>query len=688
MVLNRQYSLRLTITSILIGLVLLGTLGVVGVALLVRRASVAATVAALAEEASRGVSATTRDRLAGAEGVLDEFRTAAGLGLLPVGDPSALARWFASRLRGDPRFESLAWLAAGAKAGAGAMHLPDGKLLVLWGTEIAGEASPVHAEVWAADGSRRPSERRVQTLAAFQDVDWYSVGAQAERPAWTERFRRPLDGSFGRACAVSFRRGGALVGVFEVGIGESFVAAALDKVVVGRTGGLLLLDPMTGKMRNAPTGEGKARLIAVARAAVTSLPAGIAGLRNGETVVRSVSVGRTSWTVAFALRDLGGPMRWVDAVAVPSAELVGYLDRYLWIALSAIALVILLSLLIGTLAASRISRPLRAIAEDLRRIGSFELSETEPVRSIVREIATLSDDTSRMKKSLRSFGRYVPTALVRELLSKGEEARLGGRTRRLTLFFSDVEGFTAASEGQPPQTVVEALGDYLAVVTRTLTAGGGTVDKYMGDGVLAFFNAPHDDPVHPQRAARAALEVQAALLQAREAWGKAGRPLFRTRIGLHTAEVVVGNIGTPERFAYTVIGDGVNLAARLESLNKAYGTLILASRATREEAGSGFVWRRLDRAAVVGRTSGDDVFELLGAEGEVEPQVLAARDIYERALDDYLARRFGEAAEGFDEAAALRPDDGAARALASRSRQYLAASPPPDWTGVHTHSQK
>jgi adenylate cyclase len=221
----------------------------------------------------------------------------------------------------------------------------------------------------------------------------------------------------------------------------------------------------------------------------------------------------------------------VDAVAVPSAGR-GLPDRYLWIGLTALGVVVLLSVLAGAIMASRISRPMRNIAEDLRRVGSFDLSENETIRSAVREVATLSEYTTRMKMSLRSFARYVPTDLVRDLLSRGGEARLGGVVRPLTLFFSDVAGFTTASEGKAPQEVVEALGDYLHTVVAALTEAGGTVDKFVGDGVVAFFNAPKDDAHHAASACRAALSVQAALAGARAAWTSQGQVRFG-RIGLH-----------------------------------------------------------------------------------------------------------------------------------------------------------
>jgi len=214
------------------------------------------------------------------------------------------------------------------------------------------------------------------------------------------------------------------------------------------------------------------------------------------------------------------------------------------------------------------------------------------------------------------------------------------------------------------------------------------VDKFMGDGIMAFWNAPTPVPDHVGQACRAALRAQARLAVMREQWAIDGRPRFHARIGLHTGEVLVGTLGTQERFAYTAIGDSVNLASRLEGLNKTYGTYILASQAVRDAAGPSFEWRRLDRVAVVGRSEGTDVYELLGETSAVPQEVMQARNAYEYALAAYFARRFDEAAAGFHAAAKARPGDKAAQAMAWRAEQFAIYQPPPEWDGVYASTSK
>jgi adenylate cyclase len=258
----------------------------------------------------------------------------------------------------------------------------------------------------------------------------------------------------------------------------------------------------------------------------------------------------------------------------------------------------------------------------------------------------------------------------------------------LTLFFSDIAGFTTTSERIAPNALVAQLAEYLEAMTEVIRAEGGTIDKYIGDGIVAFFNAPRLQPMHAAAACRAALAAQVALSVLQIRWAAADQPAFPTRIGLNTGEVLVGNIGTLERFAYTAIGDAMNLASRLESLNKTYGTVIIASEAVRMAAGFGFEWRRLDRVAVVGRQQGTLVFELLGETGQLPQWLLRARDRYETALDAYFVGRFAEATAGFADAALLRPGDRTADMMAQRARELAQNPPNPDWDGVFVSFQK
>jgi adenylate cyclase len=320
----------------------------------------------------------------------------------------------------------------------------------------------------------------------------------------------------------------------------------------------------------------------------------------------------------------------------------------------------------------------------------------------VREVNTMAEAIDRMKASLRSFARYVPTQLVQDLLETGEEAKLGGHKQELTTLFSDLEGFTTLSEQMEPDALVDALQDYFAGMSEVIRGTGGTVDKFIGDAIMAFWNAPRPEEDHALYACRAALAMRAKMLSIQATWRKAGRPVIAARIGINTGTALVGNIGSQQRMNYTAMGDPVNLASRLEGLNKAYGTKILLGETTAKAVAGKMVLRAIDWVAVKGRGQAVLVHELIGEKGKVTPEVVRACEKQREALELYRTRRFAEAAEAFDAAGALllggdgeesttvgalRVDE-ASRTLAARCRDYILHPPPPEWAGAKVMSEK
>ena len=216
------------------------------------------------------------------------------------------------------------------------------------------------------------------------------------------------------------------------------------------------------------------------------------------------------------------------------------------------------------------------------------------------------------KTALRGLGKYAPLDLVRELYARNHEPALGGELRELSILFSDLEGFTSLSERLPPDELARALGLYLEAMTGAIRSCGGTIDKFIGDSVMALWNAPTRRPDHARLACQAILACReaAAALYRSAAWS--GLPPLHTRFGVHRDVVMVGHFGSPERISYTALGDGVNLASRLEGLCKQYGVDAIVSQAVVDAAGPDFAFRRLDQVAVRGRREAVVVYELVG----------------------------------------------------------------------------
>jgi len=279
----------------------------------------------------------------------------------------------------------------------------------------------------------------------------------------------------------------------------------------------------------------------------------------------------------------------------------------------------------------------------------------------------------------KAFGYYMAPALLERLVESREMPALGGEERDITVLFSDLAGFTSLSEETAPQDTVSLLNDYFTELTDVVEAHGGYVERYYGDGMLALFGAPLADGDDRRHAVEAALACQARLAEVGDRLAFPAGAVLHTRIGINSGRMVVGNIGSVRRLNYTVIGDAVNLAARLEGANKIYGTRILISDTTAASCGAGVVLREIDTVRVVGRAAPVPLFDPVGLDGAVPTATLVKVARYGAALRAYRAGRFEEAAALFD---ALAPSDPPAAAMARRARALQTAPPDAVWDGV------
>ncbi len=281
----------------------------------------------------------------------------------------------------------------------------------------------------------------------------------------------------------------------------------------------------------------------------------------------------------------------------------------------------------------------------------------------------------------RMFSHYLSEAVIRHLLEHPERLKLGGERRRVTLLFSDLAGFTGLSEKLAPEEVVALLNEYLSRMTEIILAEEGVVDKFEGDAIMAMWGAPLEQPDQAVRACRAALGQLSALEEVNAGLAQKGLPPLRMRIGIHTGEAVVGNLGSHRRFDYTAVGDAVNLASRLEGLNKYYGTAILVSGDTAAALDGALEVMEVDQVAVKGRETPVRIFQVLAPAGELSPEARAAREAYLQGLAAYRRRRFPEAVEHFSRCLSLVPQGNPAPAMLERCRR-LAAQPLPEWDGI------
>jgi adenylate cyclase len=289
----------------------------------------------------------------------------------------------------------------------------------------------------------------------------------------------------------------------------------------------------------------------------------------------------------------------------------------------------------------------------------------------------------RQKRFIKhAFRQYLSPQVIEQLIRDPGRMRLGGEKRVLTIFFSDLQGFTGISEGLSPEALTALLNEYLSAMTDIILESGGTVDKYEGDAIIAFWNAPVDQPDHAARGLAATLACQERLAAMRPALaGRIGKELFM-RVGLNTGPAVVGNMGSKKRFDYTMLGDAVNLAARLEGVNKQFGTYTMISRDTLE-AGGGFPARELARVAVVGRKEPVTVYEPMPvAEYARRKPVL---DTFGQGLALFYAGRFAAALAVFEQ---IKDADPPAAHYTAKCRELLESPPQGAWSGVWVMTEK
>ena len=340
-----------------------------------------------------------------------------------------------------------------------------------------------------------------------------------------------------------------------------------------------------------------------------------------------------------------------------------------------------LMLALLTYALSRkISRPIEILTEDIRDLLEFNPSR-KAIHSNILEINILSNAVNKLRNTLRAFTTYVPQDLVNDLLRSGNDIELGGESRYLTILFTDLQGFSSISEVTPSRELMKLISAYLALVTQAVKEETGTVDKFIGDSVMAFWGAPLLDQNHAYHACVAAVKSQRRMVGLNEQLVKEGLSPLTVRIGIHSDAVLVGNIGSPTRMSYTVMGDGVNIAARLEGINKEFSTAICISHTTYKEAGERLWTRPIDVITVKGRKGEIPIYELLAIRGD-DPETMptdrekALCKATHEAFSYFAKQQYSKAANEY-QAIMDSFDDALSMVMKNKCLQHLNSMTPP-----------
>jgi adenylate cyclase len=371
---------------------------------------------------------------------------------------------------------------------------------------------------------------------------------------------------------------------------------------------------------------------------------------------------------------------WSLVTVIPESEFLGPVEMTIRKLLIGLAILIVVAGLSSAWLAQRlIAGPLIKVVNEVRHVERFDLDKVERHPSQLTEIENLSGAIADMALGLAAFRKYIPADLVKRLISDGNGARLGGAVRPMSVMFVDLAGFTGLSE-RLGDRIIPLLSRYFDAVSAQVQGHGGTIDKFIGDAVMAFWGAPAPNPDHAVDCCRAALACQRAVRESGLADDE-GRSV-RIRIGINSGDMLVGNIGSEVRLNYTVIGDAVNIASRLEGTNKLYGSQIIIGPETRRLAGDHIAVRELDRLAVYGRAGGLQIYELLGMAGEFT-DASGWVESYEAGLASYRARDFTAAISSFEKVLGLRTGDQASSLMIERCKQQLEnPTGGDDWDGT------
>lgn len=544
-------------------------------------------------------------------------------------------------------------------------------------------------------------ERRIvgsRTVGASQydprERPWFHKAAGAEGVISTDFYIFESTSSMGITFARRFD--GAVPGVFGVDITLDGMSEFFSEQEVGQSGYVFMFDerllitahPDPSQvlvMTETPKGRQKVHL-SLKDLHDPLMPVLVDTLKEGGGTNRSLCLeaGGVDYLVRLdSLKENLSDTQFL-AVIAPLSDFTGNMDRTRERSLIFAAVIILLAIPIAIFNSRMMSRPLHLLAVAADRIRHFNLDSPVKVQSHIAEIDDLSKAVKAMQSSLSSFGRYVPKTLVKRMLLEGTDPKLGGARREATMLFTDIADFTTISEGMEGEELMLAVSDYLQEISWVILEYGGTIDKYIGDAVMAFWNAPVRQENHAELACNAALHARDVSEALNAKWREAGRPVMFTRFGLHTGEPIIGNVGSDDRMNYTAMGAPVNIASRLEGLNKYYGTQILASETVVAAVGDKFTFRSVGKVLPKGVTSPVKVFELVGrAEDFVctldSDMESCSVELWETAYASYEAHHFEDAAIIFEKFLKANPKDHLAATMLERAKELAENPPGDDW---------
>lgn len=524
---------------------------------------------------------------------------------------------------------------------------------------------------------------------------WYIAAQQKKQTTWTSihQFHRGVN-NFNidheilgiTSSTPIYDKAGNLRGVFGIDLASSALSSFIENIKLTKNSIIFIRDNnynlvAASANMNARNYIGKQLTPAIWDA--LQIPRPVGGYAKLPTnVIVTFSYHNQEYFVVRQVLPYTTGNNWHETIIVPVNDVLGPLRWVVLITVILTIVVLLLGAFIARVISRKISQPITQLVQEAKTIQKLNLDGSFDVDTRIKEIHAITHAFKAMKSSLKSFQSYVPTTLVKKLLLSGKIARVGGEMKDITVLFCDIKSFTELSETIPAAKVVHYLSEYFEDMTKEILRNQGTVDKYIGDSIMAFWGAPIPDKDHALHACRCALEMMNALNVLNAKLYKEGFEGFAVRMGINSGSAIVGNVGSTERLNYTAIGDSVNLASRLESTNKLYGTTIIISDHTYALVKDNFSTRLLDQIAVRGRHEGTYIYELIADDQAMSKEELQAyNSTFAVAFAEYQAGRWDTAIILFNKLTETYPQDQLLWLLIDRCL-FLKNKNPSDWDGI------
>lgn len=417
--------------------------------------------------------------------------------------------------------------------------------------------------------------------------------------------------------------------------------------------------------------------------AVRAMPDSLSDFNALKPIHKSISTKSGPYLATYLGPFPGRPPDWMICFLINEDDLFRPARKHLYTHLATVALGLVAAIALAAWISVKAVQPIESVTAMAGKLERLEVEDAgHGETSAIREVDDLSRAISRATVGLRSFLKYVPQELLKGYMASGQHAQTGGVLREVTVAFIDIKDYSSVSEKLGPMELVTHLNRFLEEVCGAVSGRRGTVDKFIGDAVMAFWNAPEEIEGHAREACGAMADCLSRIESVSPEWKALGLPVWEPRIGIHTGEVIVGNIGSNSRLNYTIIGDAVNLASRLEALNRTYGTAALMTEATRALAGSQFLTRPVDLVAVKGKSVPVLVHELMGRTDSASPSLKQLAVATAEAHSKLAAREYGAARGAYAAILASHPEDTLSRVMAERCAELEANPPRAEWSGV------